>query len=35
VSELRQKTPSSERRKVLGAAVAGVRFTGKLELPTR
>ena len=31
--QLRQKTPSAERRKVLGDAVAGVRFTGKLELP--
>jgi siroheme synthase-like protein len=35
LSELRQKTPSAERRKVLGDAVAGVRFDGKLELPER
>jgi siroheme synthase-like protein len=33
VCELRQKTPSAERRKVLGDAVAGVRFSGRLELP--
>jgi siroheme synthase-like protein len=33
VSALREKTPSAARRQVLGAAVAGVRFTGKLELP--
>jgi siroheme synthase-like protein len=33
VSELRRNTPSAERRQVLGAAVAGVRFSGKLELP--
>jgi siroheme synthase-like protein len=33
VSRLRQETPSAARRQVLGAAVAGVRFDGKLELP--
>jgi hypothetical protein len=33
VSVLREKTPSAARRQVLGAAVAGVRFGGKLELP--
>jgi siroheme synthase-like protein len=33
VSRLRQQTPSASRRQVLGAAVAGVRFDGKLELP--
>jgi siroheme synthase-like protein len=33
VSALREKTPSAARRQVLGAAVAGVRFGGKLELP--
>jgi precorrin-2 dehydrogenase/sirohydrochlorin ferrochelatase len=33
VSRLRQQTPSASRRQVLGAAVAGVRFEGKLELP--
>lgn len=35
VSDLRKKTRSAERRKVLGDAVAAVRFTGKLELPRR
>jgi len=29
---LRRNTPSSERRRVLGEAVAGVRFSGELEL---
>lgn len=29
---LRQNTPSSERRRILGDAVAGVHFSGKLEL---
>ena len=29
---LRQNTPSSERKRVLGEAVAGVHFSGKLEL---
>jgi precorrin-2 dehydrogenase/sirohydrochlorin ferrochelatase len=33
LSALRRKTPSTERRQVLGEAVAGVRFNGKLELP--
>jgi siroheme synthase-like protein len=33
LSALRQKTPSAARRQVLGTAVAGVRFSGKLELP--
>jgi len=32
LAELRARTPSSERRRVLGAAVAGVRFTGELLL---
>lgn len=32
LAELRQRTPSSERRKVLGDAVSGVRFSGDLEL---
>ena len=32
LAALRQATPSSERRKVLGEAVAGVHFSGKLEL---
>jgi len=32
LAALRQRTPSSERRKVLGDAVAGVHFSGKLEL---
>jgi len=32
LAALRQVTPSSDRRKVLGDAVAGVHFSGKLEL---
>jgi precorrin-2 dehydrogenase/sirohydrochlorin ferrochelatase len=32
LAELRARTPSAERRRVLGAAVAGVRFNGELEL---
>ena len=32
LAELRARTPSAERRKVLGAAVAGVHFNGELEL---
>ena len=32
LAALRARTPSAERRTVLGAAVAGVRFTGELEL---
>jgi len=32
LAALRRNTPSSERRKVLGEAVARVHFTGKLEL---
>ncbi|MEO8900880.1 MAG: bifunctional precorrin-2 dehydrogenase/sirohydrochlorin ferrochelatase [Polyangiaceae bacterium] len=33
LAHLRARTPSSERRQVLGAAVAGVHFTGDLALP--
>jgi precorrin-2 dehydrogenase/sirohydrochlorin ferrochelatase len=33
LAELRARTPSANRRAVLGAAVAAVRFTGVLELP--
>jgi len=32
LAALRQITPSSERRKVLGEAVSGVRFSGEIEL---
>jgi precorrin-2 dehydrogenase len=32
LAELRARTPSQERRRVLGAAVAGVRFSGEIEL---
>jgi len=32
LAELRQRTPSSERRKVLGDAVSSVHFRGELEL---
>jgi precorrin-2 dehydrogenase/sirohydrochlorin ferrochelatase len=32
LAALRQATPSSERRKVLGEAVAGVHFSGELKL---
>jgi precorrin-2 dehydrogenase/sirohydrochlorin ferrochelatase len=32
LAELRARTPSAERRRVLGTAVAGVRFNGELEL---
>jgi len=32
LAELRAKTPSAERRQVLGAAVSAVRFSGELEL---
>ena len=32
LAALRQRTPSSERRKVLGDAVSGVRFSGELQL---
>ncbi|HYP74382.1 MAG TPA: NAD(P)-dependent oxidoreductase [Polyangiaceae bacterium] len=32
LAELRERTPSSERRKVLGEAVASVHFSGELEL---
>jgi precorrin-2 dehydrogenase/sirohydrochlorin ferrochelatase len=32
LAALRARTPSAERRAVLGAAVAGVRFSGELEL---
>jgi precorrin-2 dehydrogenase/sirohydrochlorin ferrochelatase len=33
LASLRARTPSSERARVLGEAVAGVRFTGELVLP--
>jgi siroheme synthase-like protein len=33
LSLLRENTPSGERARVLGRAVAGLRLTGKLELP--
>ncbi|MEP7048773.1 MAG: NAD(P)-dependent oxidoreductase [Pseudomonadota bacterium] len=33
LAHLRARTPSVERRQVLGAAVAGVHFTGELVLP--
>ena len=33
LAALRERTPSQERRRVLGAAVSGVRFSGELELP--
>jgi precorrin-2 dehydrogenase / sirohydrochlorin ferrochelatase len=33
VAALREKTPSAERARVLGAAVGGVRIEGKLVLP--
>jgi len=33
IAELRQRTPSAQRREVLGRAVDGVRITGQLELP--
>ena len=33
LANLRARTPSAERRQVLGAAVAGVHFTGELVLP--
>lgn len=33
LAELRERTPSDERRERMGRAVAGVRFTGELELP--
>lgn len=33
LSALRDRTPSSERRDVLGRAVSGVRLTGALEVP--
>lgn len=32
LAELRRSTPSADRKKVLGDAVAEVRFTGKLEI---
>jgi precorrin-2 dehydrogenase/sirohydrochlorin ferrochelatase len=32
LAALRAKTPSAQRRSVLGAAVSGVRFTGQLAL---
>jgi uroporphyrin-III C-methyltransferase/precorrin-2 dehydrogenase/sirohydrochlorin ferrochelatase len=32
LAALRNRTPSAERRRVLGAAVSGVHFTGDLEL---
>lgn len=32
LAELRARTPSADRRRVLGAAVAGVRFSGEIEL---
>jgi precorrin-2 dehydrogenase/sirohydrochlorin ferrochelatase len=32
LAQLRARTPSNERRRVLGSAVSGVRFTGELEL---
>lgn len=32
LAELRRRTPSAQRREVLGRAVAGVRFTGEIEL---
>jgi precorrin-2 dehydrogenase / sirohydrochlorin ferrochelatase len=32
LAELRARTPSAERRRVLGAAVSGVHFSGELEL---
>ncbi len=33
IAGLRARTPSAERRQVLGEAVAGVHFTGELALP--
>ena len=33
LARLREKTPSADRREVLGKAVSGVRFTGRLETP--
>jgi siroheme synthase-like protein len=33
LAELRRQTPSADRKKVLGDAVAEVRFRGKLEIP--
>lgn len=33
LAKLRDETPSGERARVLGAAVAGLRLTGELELP--
>lgn len=33
ISELRRHTPSAERKRVLGEAVAAVHFTGKLHVP--
>jgi len=35
LAELRARTPSAERRQVLGAAVSGVHFSGELELAKR
>jgi precorrin-2 dehydrogenase/sirohydrochlorin ferrochelatase len=35
LSELRGRTPSKDRARVLGQAVAGVKLTGKLELPAK
>ena len=32
LATLRSQTPSADRRRVLGSAVSGVRFTGELEL---
>lgn len=33
LAELREKTPSADRSRLLGRAVSGLRLTGKLELP--
>lgn len=33
LAKLRERVPSEERRERMGRAVAGVRFTGELELP--
>ncbi|HTA90143.1 MAG TPA: NAD(P)-dependent oxidoreductase [Polyangiaceae bacterium] len=35
LAELRARTPSADRRRVLGAAVSGVHFSGELELGKR
>jgi siroheme synthase (precorrin-2 oxidase/ferrochelatase) len=33
LAELRERTPSVDRRRVLGARVSNVRFTGEIALP--